>query len=180
MFLMLFSILSFGNSRPLLWRRHKDLWPDFSINSFLWWLMLEHSYNFLKRFFFIFRERRREGEKYQCVVASHAHPLLGTLPATQAFDLTGNKLVTFWFSACAPSTYWVTPGRVIVITLKWLFKIWIELLYRNLAVRLECDRLSVLCTLTQVLLFKKSSTYFIGKWVLVRGDHSFNKMFFSV
>ena len=43
---------------------------------------------------FIFRERgregEREGEKHQCVVASHA-PLLGTCPATQACALTGNQ-----------------------------------------------------------------------------------------
>ena len=44
-------------------------------------------------YLFIFRERgregEREGEKHQCVVASHA-PLLGTWPATQACALTGN------------------------------------------------------------------------------------------
>ena len=36
------------------------------------------------------REGKREGEKYQCVVASHAL-LLGTWPATQACALTGNQ-----------------------------------------------------------------------------------------
>ena len=35
------------------------------------------------------REGEREGEKHQCVVASHVAPL-GTWPATQACVLTGN------------------------------------------------------------------------------------------
>ena len=43
---------------------------------------------------FIFRERgregEREGEKHQCVVASHT-PRNGTWPATQACALTGNR-----------------------------------------------------------------------------------------
>ena len=42
---------------------------------------------------FIFREKgregEREGEKHQCVVASHILPL-GTWPATQVCALTGN------------------------------------------------------------------------------------------
>ena len=40
---------------------------------------------------FIFREGKAggEGEKHQCVIASHA-PLLGTQCATQACALTGN------------------------------------------------------------------------------------------
>ena len=50
---------------------------------------------FLKRFYLlIFRERgrekEREGEKHQCVVASCA-PLQGTWPATQARALMGNR-----------------------------------------------------------------------------------------
>ena len=44
-------------------------------------------------YLFIFRQRgmegEREGEKHQCVVASHM-PLLGTWPATQPCALTGN------------------------------------------------------------------------------------------
>ena len=49
---------------------------------------------FLKKYLFIFRERRREGEregeKHQCVVASLVRPLLGTWPETQACALTRN------------------------------------------------------------------------------------------
>ena len=49
---------------------------------------------FLRLYLFIFRERgregEREGEKHQCVVASHA-PLLGTWSATQTCVLTGNQ-----------------------------------------------------------------------------------------
>ena len=54
--------------------------------------------NFFKKdFIYLFLERgegrekereRREGEKYQCVVAFHV-PLLGTWPTTQACTLTG-------------------------------------------------------------------------------------------
>ena len=44
-------------------------------------------------YLFIFRKRERkgerEGEKYQCVVASHA-PQPGTWPTTQVCALTGN------------------------------------------------------------------------------------------
>ena len=45
---------------------------------------------FLKMFF-TFRERGRkgEGEKHQCMVASHS-PLLGTWPPTQASALPGD------------------------------------------------------------------------------------------
>ena len=39
---------------------------------------------------FIFRERGREGEKHQYVVASQAPPL-GSWPAAQACALTGNR-----------------------------------------------------------------------------------------
>ena len=46
---------------------------------------------FFKRFYlFILRERGREGEKYQCVVASLV-PLTGDLAPTQACALTGNQ-----------------------------------------------------------------------------------------
>ena len=49
---------------------------------------------FLKDFIYLFLERgrkgEREGEKHQCVVASHV-PLTGTWPATQACALTGNR-----------------------------------------------------------------------------------------
>ena len=48
---------------------------------------------FFKDFIYFFLERgrkgQREGEKHQCVVASHM-PLLGTWPATQPCAVTGN------------------------------------------------------------------------------------------
>ena len=48
----------------------------------------------LKIYLFTFRERgrtaERQGEKHQCVVASHT-PLAEDLPATQACALTGNQ-----------------------------------------------------------------------------------------
>ena len=51
---------------------------------------MEHSF-FKKRLYLLsFRQRGREGEKHQCVVA-FACPLLGTWPAAQACALTGNR-----------------------------------------------------------------------------------------
>ena len=57
--------------------------------------LLNTGSSFLKKRFYLFifrqreREEEREGEKHQCVVASHA-PLLGTWPTTQACALIGN------------------------------------------------------------------------------------------
>ena len=52
------------------------------------------SVSFLRSYLLIFKERgregEREGEKHQCVVASHA-PSLGTWPTTQVCALTGNQ-----------------------------------------------------------------------------------------
>ena len=49
---------------------------------------------FLKYFIYFYRQReregQREGEKHQCVVASHAPPT-GSWPTTQAYALTGNQ-----------------------------------------------------------------------------------------
>ena len=67
------------------------------------------------RILFIFRGRgregEREGEKHQCVFASHVE-LTGTWPATQARALTGN-----WTSdplVLSPrSIHWATPARAI-------------------------------------------------------------------
>ena len=57
---------------------------------FLFTFMITPPYILLKNFYFIFRQRRREGErkggKPQCVVASHTPPL-GTWTATQACAL---------------------------------------------------------------------------------------------
>ena len=69
----------------------KDQFLCLSMNFPLYSSILQ----FLKRFYvFIFRQREREGErdgeKHQCVVASHA-TLLGTWPSTQACALTRNR-----------------------------------------------------------------------------------------
>ena len=42
-------------------------------------------------------EGEREGEKHQCVVASHMPPP-GTWPTTQACALTGNGTNDLWFT----------------------------------------------------------------------------------
>ena len=53
--------------------------------------MVVHLWVFLRFYLFIFREKgRREGEKYQYVVASCA-PHTGTWPTTQACAQTGNR-----------------------------------------------------------------------------------------
>ena len=55
-------------------------------------------------YLFIFRERGREGEKHQCVVASGAlppPPPLGTWPTTQACTLTRNW--TGYSLVCRPA-----------------------------------------------------------------------------
>ena len=50
------------------------------------------SSSFFKKFYlFIFRERRREGERHQCVVAFRMCPPPGTWPPTQACALTRNR-----------------------------------------------------------------------------------------
>ena len=50
---------------------------------------------FFKDFIYLFLERgregEREGEKHQCVVASHMPLLLGTWPTTQTCALIGNR-----------------------------------------------------------------------------------------
>ena len=66
---------------------------------------------FLKDFIYLFnlfilpqrgREGEREGEKHQCVLASHVPlPLLGTWPATQACALAGKR--TRNPSVCRPA-----------------------------------------------------------------------------
>ena len=53
----------------------------------------KHFVFFKKHFIYFFLKKgegkEKEGEKHQCVVASHAPPT-GTWPATQAYALTGN------------------------------------------------------------------------------------------
>ena len=68
---------------------------------------------FFLRFYLFFRERgrekEREGEKYQCVVASCMPLPLGTRPPTQACALTGKP---FGLQACAQSTELHQPGSI--------------------------------------------------------------------
>ena len=74
---------------------------------------------FLRFYLFIFRgegKGRREGEKHQCVVASRVCPA-GNWPATQGCALTGNQIVTFWFTG-PRSIHWATPARAEVKFLK--------------------------------------------------------------
>ena len=72
--------------------------------------------NFKKKDFilFIFRQRvregEREGEKHQCVVASHVAPT-GDLARNPGMPL-GMKPVTFWFAAHAQSTELHQPGLI--------------------------------------------------------------------
>ena len=71
---------------------------------------------FLDYLFIIFRERERagerEGEKHQCVVASHMAPL-GARPTTQACAPTGNRTSDpLARSLC--SIHWATPVREVI------------------------------------------------------------------
>ena len=45
---------------------------------------------------FIFREKEKEGDKHQCVVATHGPPTWDQFAATQACALTGNRTGTLW------------------------------------------------------------------------------------
>ena len=55
--------------------------------------VLNYTFIFLRFYLFIFKEMGREGEsegeKHQCVFASHWPPL-GAWPTTQAYTLTGS------------------------------------------------------------------------------------------
>ena len=65
----------------------------------------------LKIFYlFIFRERRREGEREGNVWLPVMLPLLGTWPKTQAYALIGNWMATLWFTG-PHSIQWATPAR---------------------------------------------------------------------
>ena len=70
---------------------------------------------FLRFYLFIFRQRgregEREGEKHQCMVASHT-PLRGTWPTTQACALTGNQTSEWPFDLQA-STQSTEPVRAL-------------------------------------------------------------------
>ena len=70
--------------------------------------------NFFLRFYlFIFIERmggEREGEKYQCVVASHVAPHWGPGPQSRHVPRLGIEPVTLWFIDQAQSTELYQPG----------------------------------------------------------------------
>ena len=56
------------------------------------------------------REEEKEGEKHQCVVASHMAPNWGPRPQPRHVPWLGIELMTLWFSACAQSTEPHQPG----------------------------------------------------------------------
>ena len=62
----------------------------FSFSQVTWSDSVLHQCFFKKiLWIYFFRQRGREGEKHQCMVASH-EPLLGTWPTTKACALIGN------------------------------------------------------------------------------------------
>ena len=89
---------------------------------------------YLKIYLFIFRERGKEGEREGniSVWLPLARYLLGTWPATQACALTGNELVTLWFTS-QHAIHWVTPVRAVLFCFRYiclmicgfLFSFWI-------------------------------------------------------
>ena len=70
---------------------------------------------FLKIFLFILRERGREGEKegekHQCVVASHAPPTGDLAWQPRHVLWLGIEPATLWFAGWH-SIHWTTPARV--------------------------------------------------------------------
>ena len=109
------SMLSGKNCQPQLWafwkacrtflKLHPGEFYQLTNLLFIWNLFgyFKICFNHYKFSFFLFfkdciylllergREREREGEKHQCVVASWASPTGETRPATQACALTGNQ-----------------------------------------------------------------------------------------
>ena len=77
-----------GRSQIILVNGYCGKWFPFFLRSI-------YLFIYLSIYLFIFRQRRRggerEGEKRQCVLASHL-PILGTWPTTQACALTGNGM----------------------------------------------------------------------------------------
>ena len=63
--------------------------------------------------YFIFRERgrkgEREGEKHQCVVASHMCPHWGPCLQPRHVSWLGSELATLWFAG-RHSIHWATPA----------------------------------------------------------------------
>ena len=56
-------------------------------------------------------EGEREGEKHQCVIASHLAPTGGCGPQPRHGSWPGIEPATLWFTACAQSTELYQPGR---------------------------------------------------------------------
>ena len=90
--------------------------------------------DFLKRFYlFIFREREkegeREGEKHQCVVASHVAPTTWDLAYNPGMCLTGNR--TGDPLVCSPrSIHWAIPVRTALqILMKTLWRHLVEMCF---------------------------------------------------
>ena len=93
--------------------KRKELTLSKVENNLFWYFSF---FFFFKGFMFLFistqrgREGEREGEKHQCVVASHM-PMLGTWPETQACALTGNWTGESLVRCHPRLTYWATPAR---------------------------------------------------------------------
>ena len=69
---------------------------------------------FFKDFIYLFLERgegrEKEGEKHQCVVASHAPPTRDLARNPGMCQRLGIELATLWFAVCAQSTGLHQPG----------------------------------------------------------------------
>ena len=80
--------------------------------------ILGGSIKILRRFYlFNFRQRGREGERHQCVVASHAPPTGDPGPQPTYVSWLGIELVTLLFTG-QHSTYWAISASTVQWTVK--------------------------------------------------------------
>ena len=100
---------------PWLGIEPTTFWYMGQCHSQLTHLAKKRSFFFFFKTLFIYflekgRESEREGEKHQCVVASHMPPYWGPGPQTRNVPWLGIKLATLWFTGRHSTTEPHKPG----------------------------------------------------------------------